>query len=128
MDILLDTNAILAIFNYKKDIFSLIRAKYDNVKFYTTKGVINELKAIANDPKRSRTERNYAKFALKIIEMNNVKIIEIDKKVDDVLAELSNKFVIFTLDKDLKRRIRKRGGYLLELRGGKLYTNYYELI
>ena len=101
MRVLLDTNAILAVFNYKKDIFKLIREKYV-AELYTTKSVIDELKSIANDPKRKGSERRNAKLALKLLEINNVKVLNLVGKTDKILEDLSKEFVIFTLDKELK--------------------------
>ncbi len=127
MDILLDTNAILAVFNYKIDIFREIPRRFGKVRFYTVKAVVNELKAIANDPNRSRKERDFAKYALQLLEINKVEVLDIaNKKADEILVDLSKNFVIFTLDKEVKRKIKKKGGYYLELRGGKLFTNFPE--
>ena len=127
MRVLLDTNAILAVFNYRKDIFKLIREKY-TAELYTTKSVINELKSIANDPKRKGSERRNAKLALQLLQINNVKILNLVGKTDKILEDLSKEFVIFTLDKELKRKIKQKNGYFMELRWGKIYTNYPDLL
>ncbi|AAR39162.1 NEQ313 [Nanoarchaeum equitans Kin4-M] len=126
MRIILDTNAIMAIFNYGIDIIDLINKKY-KAEYYVTKSILNELKAIANDPKRKGRYRRNAKLALQYLKIINAQILNLDGKTDEILKDLSKDFVILTLDKDLKREIIKKGGFYMELRGGKLYTNYPDL-
>ncbi len=103
--IVLDTNILMAIAQFKLDVFAELKRicdfKYD---ISVLSGTIDELKAKAKEP-RSRAA---ARFALNIIEKKRINIIENSAYVDDALVELSKKgYLIATLDMELKRKLKK---------------------
>ncbi len=64
----------------------------------------------------SLEERLAAKIATKLLE--RVEILEVDPEVptDRILLELSDDYIIATNDRELRRKIRERGGTIIFLR------------
>ncbi|MDD3083853.1 MAG: hypothetical protein PHP82_02410 [Candidatus ainarchaeum sp.] len=110
--IMIDTNFFLTMVRYKIHAIEEIK---NNVKaeFYTTEGVINELKGLSKN-KKIKKEFEIIK---KIIE--NQKIILLESKTNDVDKELIRKskdYVIATNDKELRKKIKENGGKTIFVR------------
>jgi uncharacterized protein len=107
LKVLLDTNFILTMIRYKIHALEEIKEK-KKVEFYTLSGVIGEMEALSKGNKKIKNEIAIAK---QILENNDVKIIESKiKNVDDEIVEKSEEFIIATNDKELRKRVREKGG------------------
>ncbi|MBT4805401.1 DNA-binding protein [Candidatus Woesearchaeota archaeon] len=105
--IILDTNALMAIAEFKIDIFSELERICDfTYDLYILEGTIKELKKIMEE-QRQKFKRA-AKLALAIVKAKGIKKIASSNYVDDVLVELSKKGdLILTQDIELKKRLTK---------------------
>jgi len=101
-NIILDTNFLLAIYQFKIDIFQEIQHICDfSYQILTIDRVIDELKNIKGKDKKA------ANFALKIIKEKGLKILKTEKAhTDDVLVRLNKTAIIATQDKGLKKRLK----------------------
>lgn len=116
-----DTNVLMAIGEFKMDIFSELEQICD---FKYEIGILDkvetELKKILRE--QTRKNREAAKLALKIIERMKIKKIKTSSgKVDDLIVELSKnpEVIIATQDKELKERIKKVKGRIITIRQKK---------
>ncbi len=110
----IDTSSILFAYENKIDPFKLlIENGYTPV---ISKGVINELKRIANSASR---KRGYAKIALKVIQDKRIKVEGSEAYVDSWI--LKSKMHACTNDKKLKQLLKRKGAFVVSIsRGGKL--------
>lgn len=115
--IILDTNALMAVSQFKIDIFSEIDKVVD-FKYEITilDKSLDELKKIIKEQKGKHQQQ--AKLALEIVKKKKIKQIETKEgKVDDLLVRLSKEgAVVVTQDKELKKRIKKARGDLITIR------------
>ena len=109
--IILDTNAMMAVAEFKLDIFrSLEDSCYFHYQLYVLSGTIDELQQIKET---QRGKFNLAaKLALGILSIKIsagiVLVISNKGKVDDLLAAYSKKrYLILTQDVNLKKRLFK---------------------
>ncbi len=105
--IILDTNAVMAIAEFKIDLFSELENCCDfTYDLFVLDGTIKELKKIMEE-QRQKFKRA-AKLALAIIKAKGIKKITSSGYVDDVLVELSKKGdLVLTQDVELKKRLAK---------------------
>lgn len=106
-EVILDTNFILTCIKQKIDFFEEI--KLLGLKILIPDKVIGEIKRIIESKKKFHF-REYAKLALKLLEKNQFKEINLGKKyVDKALINFIKKdkqIILATLDKDLKNKIQ----------------------
>ena len=117
--IFLDTNFLLIPGKFKIDIFSEIdRIINEPYQIFVLEGTIEELHKINNNSRE-------AKIALQLIEQIKEKSLymHIDSKdptVDDSLVNLADKnTIVATQDKNLRKRLAKKGIKTIILRGKK---------
>ncbi len=105
--IIIDTNAWMAIDEFKIDVFSELSKVCDfPFKLIITEGIIKELNKIIQEQK-GKYKRS-AKLALDIINKKKIKKIASTLDVDTELAKLSKQgYLILTQDIGLKRRLTK---------------------
>ncbi len=105
--IILDTNALMAIDEFKLDIFAEVERSMDEpYDLVVLDGVLDELHKIMVEQK-GKFKRS-AKLALSIIDSKNVKVEESSGNVDDFLVSLSKKGdLVLTQDAELKKRLKK---------------------
>ena len=105
--IILDTNALMAIAEFKIDIFSELERVCDfTYDLYILEGTIKELRKIMEE-QRQKFKRA-AKLALANVKAKAIKKIASSKYVDDELVELSKKGdLVLTQDIELKKRLTK---------------------
>ena len=105
--IILDTNALMAIAEFKIDLFSELESCCDfTYDLYILEGTIKELKKIMEE-QRQKFKRA-AKLALAIVKAKGIKKIASSNYVDDVLVNYSKKGdLILTQDIELKKRLTK---------------------
>jgi rRNA-processing protein FCF1 len=105
--VIIDTNALMAITEFKMDIFSeLEKTCYFNYQLFILSGTIDELNKIISE-QRGKYKRA-SQLALTILKIKKVNIIESSGDVDENLVQLSKKGdVVLTQDIGLKRRLTK---------------------
>lgn len=105
---ILDTSFILTSIRQKIDFFEEI--EYLGLKVIIPEEVIKEIRRIAESGKKLHFREN-ASLALKILDKKNFESISLeDENVDRGLTNLAKKdknFIIATLDKELKYRIKR---------------------
>ena len=105
--VILDTNALMAIEEFKLKLFDELEAVCDfNYEVYVLEGTIKELKKIQEEQRMKY--RRAAKLALGIIKVLKIKQLPSQGHVDDSLVEHSKQgdFVL-TQDIGLKRRLTR---------------------
>ncbi|MBU3896466.1 MAG: DNA-binding protein [Nanoarchaeota archaeon] len=113
MKIILDTNFLMAIVQFKIDIFEQLAGN----SLYTIESVINELKGLSKEKSKDGTA---AKIALDIIKSKGLKILESKDVADLSLIDYSNKgYIIATQDKVLQNKIKSLGGKSIYIRQKK---------
>ena len=117
--VVLDTNFLLIPGQHRVDIFSeLDRVLEFNYRPVTLTGVVEELREIAESEEAGRRDRIAAKIALKLLD--RVEVVEYGKglDVDEAIVRyaLENGAVVCTLDKELRKRLRKLGVRVVYLR------------
>jgi len=123
--IIIDTNFLMIPLQFKVDIFSEFeRICNFNYKLCIYKSSVNELNDIIR--KQSQKHRKAAEFALKLIKMKKIEILDSDKgHVDSLILEnLDKDTIVATQDINLKKEILKKNVPVIILRQKK----YLELI
>ena len=104
--IILDTNALMAISEFKMDIFSELEHLDYLCEVSVLSGTVDELKKIIIE-QRGKYKRA-ASLGLALLEAKKVKILKSSGDVDDALVKHSKKgSLVLTQDIGLKRRLRK---------------------
>jgi len=110
----IDTNMLLAPFQFGVDIFEEIRRLVPEAKIVVLKNSIEELDKIA---KQGVKERKYVILAKKLLDVNRVEIICRSGSVDSELVQLAKDgIIIATNDKELKKKVWEAGGQVMALR------------
>ena len=119
--ILLDTNFLMAVFQFKIDIFSEIeRICNFNYKLFILDKTVDELKKIMKEQKGKN--KDAAKFALKLVTIKNISEIKTEKNVsaDQAIVNTAQKgFIVATQDKALKKSLRMEKIQVIALRQKK---------
>lgn len=104
--IALDTNFLLAIGQFKVDVFEGIREKIGGARFFVPGQVLKELNAVK---RKGKSEKAAAEIALKEIKKNKVKALKVSAaNADSALLKLAQKgFFVATNDSALKRELKK---------------------
>jgi hypothetical protein len=105
--IIIDTNALLAISEFKLDLFEELKQFLDfNFTIHVISSTILELEKIKLEQRGKY--KLAASIALQLIKTKNINIIKKDGFVDDLLVELSKEEnLILTQDIALKKRLQK---------------------
>ena len=123
--IILDTNFLLIPIQFRVDIFSEFnRICHFNYKLLIFESTIDELKNIMENQRGA--SKKAAQFALKLIKLKNIEIIESEKKDVDslILDNFAKDSVIATQDINLKKQLLEKGASVIILRQKK----YLQLI
>jgi len=116
--ILLDTNFLLAMYQFKVDIFSQIdKISTFEYELCVIDKTLDELKNIVE--KQKGKNKDAAKIAIKVIAIKNIKVIKTksNKHTDDVIVDLSGSdFIVATQDKELRARLKQRNVPIILLR------------
>ena len=124
--IIIDTNFLMIPFQFRVDIFSEFnRVCNFNYELFVFEQSINELKNIIE--KQPMKYRKAAQFALKLIKLKNIGIIESKQKDVDslILNNLGPDTIIATQDGKLKKELIKKGTSVIILRQKK-YLELHE--
>lgn len=105
--VIIDTNAWMAITEFKLDIFAALERDCDfRYRVVVLQAIIEELRKIVTE-QRSKF-RQAALLALGIIETKKIEVLPKQGKVDDLLVEHSKKGdLVLTQDAALKKRLKK---------------------
>ena len=105
--VIIDTNAWMAITEFKLDIFAALERDCDfSYKAVTLAGVIEELQKIVSEQRAKF--RQAALLALGIIKVKKIPVLPELGNVDDLLVEHSKKGdLVLTQDAALKKRLKK---------------------
>ena len=117
--ILLDTNFLMAVYQFKIDIFEETKnTLMENVEFYIIDKTKNELEKLIKTSKLSDSQA--AKFALKILEKKPIKTIKTAENayVDDLILEQEG-YIVATVDKELKKKLKKKKIQILTIKQKK---------
>lgn len=123
--IILDTNFLMIPLQFRVDIFSeLERICHFNYNLYVFEQSVDELNNIIE--KQKGKSRNAAKFALKLINMKNIGILEAEgRSVDSIILKNADKdTIVATQDGLLKKKLLEKGVSVIILRQKK----YLQLI
>ncbi len=123
--IILDTNFLMIPFQFKVDIFSEIsRLCHFNYKLCVYKSSVNELNEIIKT--QSQKHRKAAEFALKLIKLKKIEIIDSDEKYVDslILENVDEDTIVATQDGKLKKELFEKNVPVIILRQKK----YLQLI
>ena len=117
MKIILDTNFLMAVPQFKIDIFSEIERIADfKYELFILDKTIDELNDIMKIQKGKH--KLAASLALQIAKTNGIREIKTgDGKTDDLIVECAGKGVLIaTQDKELKRRVKAKGAGIIDIR------------
>jgi len=108
--ILLDTNFLVAPFQFSFDIFDELEKLYPFAELYTLDDAVQEARSIEGG--------KYRNLVPEMMESQGVEILETEGEgdVDDLVVESSDEFKVATNDKELKRRLKKRGRPVIIIR------------
>jgi rRNA-processing protein FCF1 len=101
--IAVDTSFLIFMIKRKIEINRVNELFNGPIKFYTSKGVLNELENIADSEKN---DSNYAKLSLNLMNKMNFEIENDEKIPDDWLIEQE---IIATVDMPLSKKAVKKG-------------------
>lgn len=103
--IIIDTNALMAITEFKLDLFTELEKSCDfPYQLYILEGTIKELKKIKAE--QSGRYKLAAKLALALVQAKKIKIINCKGNVDTILVKKSQQgYVILTQDMVLKKKL-----------------------
>ncbi|MFH1682616.1 MAG: PIN domain-containing protein [Candidatus Woesearchaeota archaeon] len=119
--IILDTNTLMAISQFKIDLFSELDRLCDfSYKVVILDKTVDELKGIISE--QAGKYKLQAKLALDILDKKGVRKIDTEAgKVDDLLVKMAEEGkIVVTQDKELKRRIKEKGAEVLTIRQKKM--------
>lgn len=110
--ILLDTNFLVAPFQFSFDIFEEIERHYPNAEVYTLDDAVQEAKSIKGGKYKDLVEQ--------LIEKKDIEVLETEGEgiVDDLIVDISEEFVVATNDKGLKRRLLENSRPVMIIRTG----------
>lgn len=121
--IMLDTNFLVAPFQLSIDLFQELERIYPAHEVYTLEDAIQEARSIQ--------EGKYKALVEKLIETQNIEVLETKDeetsssrtvegkgKVDDLLVDICDEFVVATNDRELKDRLVEAGGEVVFIRSG----------
>lgn len=108
--ILLDTNFLVAPFQFSFDIYDELEKKFPFAELYTLDDALNEAKSIKSG--------RYKDLVPKMMEKQGVEVLETDGEgiVDDLIVEVSEDFIVATNDKELKQRLKDKGRPVIIIR------------
>jgi len=118
--IILDTNFLMAVGQFKVDIFSEIyRICNFNYQLCIIDKTVDELEKIIQSRQKGK-DKAAAKLALAIISAKKLKILKTkeDKPVDDLILD-ANDAIVATTDKELINRLKEKKAKIIRLRQKK---------
>jgi rRNA-processing protein FCF1 len=115
MPIIIDTNFIMTCVKQKVQLFDQLGKLYPGEKLFIPSNVIDELKMLSSRKELKMSEREAADLALQLTEHEKIVILDLDGKVDNAIIKYAienNKVVVASLDKVMKKKIKKNAKFL----------------
>ncbi|MDD5416442.1 MAG: PIN domain-containing protein [Candidatus Aenigmarchaeota archaeon] len=113
MKVILDTNFLMAVVQFKIDVFFHLSGN----ELYVIEPVVSELESLSQGKSKDATA---ARIALQLIKTKKLKILKSESKADAALVEYSKKgYSIATQDKILRDKIKKANGKSIYIRQKK---------
>jgi rRNA-processing protein FCF1 len=119
--VVLDSSAILMLFEFSIDLEKELTRLLGSYKIIVPKTIFNEINYLAENGKGKK--KAIAKPALKLVE--KYELVEDSSKFgDDAVLEIAKKFngIVFSNDKELRKKARKEKLKTICLRGKKYLT------
>lgn len=116
--ILLDTNFLVAPFQFSFAMFEELDRLYPEADVCTIQDAVQEAKSIESG--------KFKELVPQLIENQEIEVLETEGEgeVDDLLVDICDEFLIATNDKELKQRILDRGRPVIIIRQG----NHLEVV
>jgi len=114
MKIILDTNFLMAVSQFKINIFSQLRGH----QIYVVNTVIRELERFS---KGSSKRAKAAQLALTLVKTKHLKVLKSKEKSADrsLILYAKRGYIIATQDKVLQKKIKDKGGQIIYIRQRK---------
>jgi len=111
VSVVLDTSALLGIFEHRVDIFSSLESLFGKVRVVIPSFILDELKELE---KRKR----HASAAVRLIRQKGVEVVDAPGKGDQGIVEFAIRYgyCVLTNDMRLKSELRKHGVTVIFLR------------
>lgn len=116
--ILLDTNFLVAPFQFSFPLFEEFQRLYPTAELYTLEDAVQEARSIESG--------KYIDLVDKLLDTQEIEIMatEGEGEVDDLIVDISEEYVVATNDRELRDRLLDRGREVVIIRGG----NHLEVI
>ncbi|MFB6204058.1 MAG: PIN domain-containing protein [Candidatus Nanohaloarchaea archaeon] len=110
--ILLDTNFLVAPFQFSLPMFDELERLYPEHELYTLDDAVQEAKSIESG--------KYTDLVERLLETQDIEVLETEGEgdVDDLVVRVSEDYVVATNDRELKQRLLDRGRELVIIRSG----------
>lgn len=110
--LLLDTNFLVAPFQFSFDVYGELERLYPYAELYTLEEAVREAKSIEGG--------KYNELVPSMIENKEVEVLQTEGEgeVDDLIVGVAEEFVVATNDGELKRRIMEGGNPVIVVRSG----------
>jgi len=125
--VIFDTNFLFITFIYKVDIIRELDRILDSYELFVVEHSLDELQKIVDKKKK---KRKFIRVIIKFLNTYNFKVIKTnisfkDYYTDDLLLKLVEKgFIVATMDKELRQRIKKNLGRSIIFRQKKYLEVY----
>lgn len=106
MNVILDTNFLISLFQFKVELIEIQRIVYEPYTLVTIRSVINELEKISIS--KGRGSKN-SKLALMLIKNENIEVLDSPEKSADkaILALADKDTIVATNDIELRKKLKK---------------------
>ncbi|PSH01585.1 MAG: hypothetical protein BRC27_01660 [Nanohaloarchaea archaeon SW_10_44_10] len=110
--ILLDTNFLVAPFQFSFDLFSELERLYPGCEIYTIDDAVQESRSIKGG--------KYGGLVEQLIDKKDIEVLETEGggEVDDLIVDISDEFIVATNDKELKQRLLENSRPVIIIRTG----------
>ena len=110
--ILLDTNFLVAPFQFSFDLFDELERLYPSCEIYTIDDAVQESRSIKGG--------NYSGLIEQLINKKDIEVLETEGggEVDDLIVDISDEFIVATNDKELKQRLLENSRPVIIIRTG----------
>jgi hypothetical protein len=116
LEIVLDTNFLMLAYQFKVDIFDGLSELLGGYRALTCSGVVRELHRLSSE---KGSDAPAARYALKLLKLRGVEVENNAEEVDEWIVRYCKRrgAIACTVDKELRRRLKKEGVKVVILRG-----------
>ncbi len=128
ISVIIDTNVLIYMYEHKRDIFEFAQNILANARFFVLDSSLKEIEHVyKGKPMKLKLLKA---FLDKLEAAHKFEVLEVSpelhgkyRNVDNLLIYFSNKYIIYTNDKILKSKIKKKGNTVLTLRLHNVFLN-----